>query len=399
MAKETQKEMLSTGFHFLFFFLLEEVEMKTEAEQQTETKAEDLEDEEKKPCMCCSKETDANDGKTDAAAAAKCSCRRESSASSEDSILSNKVGSVDVIPQYPCRSWRLTPSFPSVLKQEQPEAKVDEEELSELQLRLLALQSASKKWQQKEQQVLRRSKDRITKPASDKTGVSGAAAATAAEGQRQRVTTRSASNAAAAAAAAAATAATSDRSRTRSKTGERERDRTKTPVRPADRERVKPAARGLADRGRTPGKANATKKTTNPGERREPRPHITTMWAEPVDVTVAPFLFAVRSGSVAKQAARKQQLRTWKQQQQREQEEKRRQEEEERRKREEEIRRIRDLSNQDEQYNRFMKLVGGKARPRGKVRVVGLLVAVLQVDLWAGAKKNRLPILTTLRCL
>lgn len=142
---------------------------------------------------------------------------------------------------------------------------MDEEELSELQLRLLALQSASKKWQQKEQQVLRRSKDRITKPTSDKTGGSGAAAAAAPEGPRQRVTTRSASNAAA---AAAATAATSDRSRTRSKAGERERDRTKTPVRPADRERVKPAARGPADRGRTPGKANATKKTTSPGERR-----------------------------------------------------------------------------------------------------------------------------------
>lgn len=92
------------------------------------------------------------------------------------------------------------------------------------------------------------------------------------------------------------------------------------------------------------------------------------MCAEPVDVTVLPFLLSARSGSVAKQAARKQQLRTWKQQQQREQEEKRRQEEEERRKREEEIRRIRDLSNQDEQYNRFMKLVGGKTRPRGKVR-------------------------------
>lgn len=61
-------------------------------------------------------------------------------------------------------------------------------------------------------------------------------------------------------------------------------------------------------------------------------------------------------------------MRTWKLQQQREQEEKRRQEEEERRKREDEIRRIRDLSNQDEQYNRFMKLVGGRKRTRSKVR-------------------------------
>lgn len=66
--------------------------------------------------------------------------------------------------------------------------------------------------------------------------------------------------------------------------------------------------------------------------------------------------------SAAKQAWRKQQLRTWKLQHQKEQ-----QEEEERRKREDEIRKIRDLSNQDEQYNRFMKLVGGQRRPRGKV--------------------------------
>ncbi|KAG7276743.1 hypothetical protein CRUP_030360 [Coryphaenoides rupestris] len=57
------------------------------------------------------------------------------------------------------------------------------------------------------------------------------------------------------------------------------------------------------------------------------------------------------------------QLRTWKLQQQQGEEEKRRQEEEEQRsKREEEIRKIRDLSNQDEQYKRFMKLVGGKAQ-------------------------------------
>lgn len=98
IAKETHKELFSP--HFLFVLLLEEVEMKTETEQPTEAKADDLEEEEKKPCVCCSKETDA---KTDAAAS-KCSCRRESSASSEDSILSNKVGSVNV---NPCRScWR-----------------------------------------------------------------------------------------------------------------------------------------------------------------------------------------------------------------------------------------------------------------------------------------------------
>lgn len=66
-----------------------------------------------------------------------------------------------------------------------------------------------------------------------------------------------------------------------------------------------------------------------------------------------------------------QRLRAWKLQQQHEQEEqqrRRQEEEEERKKREEEIRKIRDLSNQDEQYNRFMKLVGSKHHPRSKVR-------------------------------
>jgi len=79
-------------------------------------------------------------------------------------------------------------------------------------------------------------------------------------------------------------------------------------------------------------------------------------------------------GSVAKQAFRKQQLRTWKLQQReqevsrrQEEEVSRRQEEEDRRKREDEIRRIRDLSNQDEQYNRFMKLVGGRPSTRSRV--------------------------------
>ena len=86
------------------------------------------------------------------------------------------------------------------------------------------------------------------------------------------------------------------------------------------------------------------------------RPHIT-----PADHR------ASLPGSSAKQAARKQQLRTWKLQQQSE-EEKRRLEDEERSKREEEIRKIRDLSNQDEQYNRFMKLVGGKAQDHSRVR-------------------------------
>ncbi|KAG7276740.1 hypothetical protein CRUP_030357 [Coryphaenoides rupestris] len=40
--------------------------------------------------------------------------------------------------------------------------RLEEEDLSEMQLRLLALQSASKKWQQKEQEVMKESKERNT---------------------------------------------------------------------------------------------------------------------------------------------------------------------------------------------------------------------------------------------
>ncbi|MBN3302165.1 ZC3H1 protein, partial [Amia calva] len=143
-------------------------------------------------------------------------------------------------------------------------SKDEDEEVSELQLRLLALQSASKKWQQKEQQVLKESKEKLTK--------------------------------------------------------------------------IKPTQ----DKGKATAKTHTGKKNVSPG-------------------------------SAAKQAWRKQQVRTWKLQQQKEQdkpqgeeEEQRRVDEEERRKREDEIRKIRDLSNQDEQYNRFMKLVGGKRRSRSK---------------------------------
>ncbi|XP_039617864.1 zinc finger C3H1 domain-containing protein-like [Polypterus senegalus] len=142
--------------------------------------------------------------------------------------------------------------------------KEDDDELSELQLRLLALQSASKKWQQKEQQVLKESKEKLTK------------------------------------------------------------------------------SRPVQQKSKTVSKSTQSKKSNS-------------------------------TGCVSKQARRKQQVRTWKLQQQKEQErcqceaeEKRRTEEEERRKREDEIRKIRDLSNQDEQYNRFMKLVGVKRRSRSK---------------------------------
>ncbi|KAM7415223.1 hypothetical protein PAMA_019848 [Pampus argenteus] len=289
----------------------EEQEEKT-TQVETEQKADKEAEETKKTCSCCSEETE-DDGKEKIKKA--CLCRRESSASSEDSAISP----------------------------DKPVVKVEEEELSELQLRLLALQSASKKWHQKEQQVMKRSRERITKAAQEKSSSSSPAAAAPPSRQvrTERVTTRSASSAAAAAAAAAATA---ERSRTRSKPLDRDRDRTKTGARPADRdrerlpdrERLKPGPKSPLERSRAAGKPHMTKK--------------------------------ISPGSAAKQAFRKQQLRTWKLQQQRQQEEKRRLEEDERRKREDEIRRIRDLSNQDEQYNRFMKLVGGKMQTRSKSR-------------------------------
>ncbi|XP_015253564.1 PREDICTED: zinc finger C3H1 domain-containing protein isoform X1 [Cyprinodon variegatus] len=219
-----------------------------------------------------------------------------------------------------CRSESSASSEESTDK---PVEKLEEEELSELQLRLLALQSASKKWQQQEQQVMKKSKDRIVKASQEKNSAPGSGATPP---DRQRVTTRSA--------AAAAAEQNSSRSKPL------EKDRAKSGPRPADRDRLKqspkPGSRVPADRSRTPARAHGTKRLISPG-------------------------------SMAKQAARKQQLRTWKLQQQRKQEDNWRQEDEDRRKREEEIRRIRDLSNQDEQYNRFMKLVGGR-RTRSRSR-------------------------------
>ncbi|XP_053263313.1 zinc finger C3H1 domain-containing protein isoform X2 [Podarcis raffonei] len=152
----------------------------------------------------------------------------------------------------------LSPSDASVEKKLLDE----EEEVSELQLRLLALQSASKKWQQKEQQVMKESKEKLTK------------------------------------------------------------------------------AKNVPQKIKTSTKSHSAKKTS----------------------------------TAAKQALRKQQTKVWKKLQQqkeqerrqKEEEQRKQEEEEERRKREEEIRKIRDLSNQEEQYNRFMKLVGSKARSRSK---------------------------------
>ncbi|XP_066505017.1 zinc finger C3H1 domain-containing protein isoform X2 [Hoplias malabaricus] len=167
--------------------------------------------------------------------------------------------------------------------------KDEDDELSELQLRLLALQSASRRWQQKEQQVMKESKEKLTR---NKTGPDRTSIAS----ERPRVTTRFSS---------------------------------------AGRGRTGPGLRSQ-DRGKPAAKGHSAKKTVSPGP-------------------------------AAKQAWRKQQLRNWKLQRQQEEQRQKYEEEEERRKREDEIRRIRDLSNQDEQYNRFMKLVGGKQhRTRSK---------------------------------
>ncbi|XP_056907701.1 zinc finger C3H1 domain-containing protein-like isoform X2 [Takifugu flavidus] len=271
-----------------------EVDEESKSKEGAEVEGADKELDERKTCPLC-----AEGAKKDEKATKACSCQSDSSASSEDSAISSD---------------------------KPPVALKEEEELSELQLRLLALQSASKKWQQKEQQVMKRSKDRITKVTQEKNSSPPAAA------PGRRVTTRSISSSSSTTTSTPA----AERSRTRSKT--LDRDRTKPSIRPSDRERPKGSSKGLQERSRAPGKSHLLRK----------------------------FL----PGSAAKQVVRKQHLRTWKLQQQREeqreQEEIRRQEEEERRKREEEIRRIRDLSNQDEQYNRFMKLVGGKMRTRSR---------------------------------
>ncbi|CAL8358848.1 unnamed protein product [Lota lota] len=260
-----------------------------------------------------------------------------------------------------------TSSEDSVTSPDKVHMRVEEEELSEMQLRLLALQSASKKWHQKEQQVMKESKERITKASQDNS--SGVIPGNATLG-RPRVTTRSASTAAAAerartrvmplerarerARSAARTAATRPAARTPG------RPAARTPGRPAARTPAKPALRPPArpverDRGRA-----------NLAERERAKPVTKLAMERSRTLAKAPLAKKMISpGSSAKQAARKQQLRTWKLQQQSE-EEKRRLEDEERSKREEEIRKIRDLSNQDEQYNRFMKLVGGKAQDRSK---------------------------------
>ncbi|KAM9313081.1 zinc finger C3H1 domain-containing protein [Gastrophryne carolinensis] len=163
----------------------------------------------------------------------------------------------------------------------------EEEDLSELHLRLLALQSASKKWQQKEQLVMKEGKEKLAKdksePSKEKVKVEPSKDIVKVESPKEKVG-------------------------------------VETPE-----EKVR--ANCLASR-KVSSAANA-----------------------------------------AKQALRRQQTKAWKKLQQqkaeekrREEEEKKKAEEEERRKREEEIRKIRDLSNHEEQYNRFMKLVGDKTK-------------------------------------
>lgn len=210
--------------------------------------------------MCCSEE-----------AQAVSSCPSQSPASSEESsILPDKVScfpSTSLLYQEEdWEGWDTTHLYESRALSQQcltshiptQVEKVEEEELSELQLRLLALQSASKKWQQKEQQVMKKTKDRISKAAQDKNSSSELTSPT-----KQRVTTRSAS------AAAAAAAATDRNSRSRSKLAEK--DRTKTRPRPADRERPKQSpklgSKAAPARSRTPARPHSSKKMTSLGEK------------------------------------------------------------------------------------------------------------------------------------
>lgn len=129
-----------------------------------------------------------------------------------------------------------------VFETEQPPVPLkEEEELSELQLRLLALQSASKKWQQKEQQVMKRSHDRITKVTPEKNSSTPAATPS------RRVTTRSISS-------SSTTTSTLVAKRSRTSSKNVDRDRTTTSTRPSDRERPKASSKAPKERSRTPGK-------------------------------------------------------------------------------------------------------------------------------------------------
>ena len=120
----------------------------------------------------------------------------------------------------------------------QPEVKGsnEDEDLSELQLRLLALQSASRKWQQKEQQVMKESKDKITKakPSQEKSSSTSSAKPP----ERGRVTTRSASAA-----------------------SEKAKALANKP-----QEKTKAGAKPPAEKGKAPVKGYPGRKTVSPGE-------------------------------------------------------------------------------------------------------------------------------------
>lgn len=202
---------------------------------------------EKKMCPLCSEGDDKNEKMTK-----PCSCQSDSSASSEDSAVSSvkvRLTSTSVI-------HNVTDLTLCLFEMEQPPVgpKV-EEELSELELRFLALQSASKNCQQKEQQVMKRSKDRVTKVTPEKNASTPAAAPS------RRITTRSISSSSSIPASTPAP----ERGRTRSKT--LERDRTKATTRLSGRERPKGSSKGLQERSRTPGKPHLLKKFV-PGNRK-----------------------------------------------------------------------------------------------------------------------------------
>ncbi|XP_068132779.1 zinc finger C3H1 domain-containing protein isoform X2 [Hyperolius riggenbachi] len=186
----------------------------------------------------------------------------------EESNSSPATGEAEVSVQEPNQDDQevSTDSSPADIKNEKPVK--EEDDLSELHLRLLALQSASKKWHQKEQKVMKEGKEKLSKG--------------------------------------------------------------KTEVQ-EEKDKLEPQ--------KEKGSSNALRKVNS-------------------------------AAYAAKQALRRQQTKAWKKLQQQKAEEKRKEEEEkkkqeeeeERKKREEEIRKIRDLSNQEEQYNRFMKLVGDKSK-------------------------------------
>ncbi|KAG7217677.1 hypothetical protein INR49_021246 [Caranx melampygus] len=244
----------------------EPTEKRTEETGEAEQRAEP----EENTCSCCSEHSVRDDKEK---LKVTCSCRRESSASSEDSLVSP----------------------------DKPEVKVEEEELSELQLRLLALQSASKKWQQKEQQVMKKSKDRITRAAQEKSSAPAPGPApSAAPPGRQRIETEP------------------DPSLwTGSETEPRPGSALQTgTVRESGRSRVQ--SRSQISAGEGPDARETSRHQEDDQSRGSRR----------------------RNGGRTRRSAANG----------------------------DEIRRIRDLSNQDEQYNRFMKLVGGKMRTRSKSR-------------------------------